>query len=276
MESSTLVALIVALIVAVGIALGIYLLVRARRKAQARLALMSPEERELHDATVEYDARVKEAQKALTVEEKARAKRLDTAQKAISKASSIGKRKLGSYKGKEGSISFTESTITTPSGTYPLDESVTAAADTAGNLATSSRSTLTRIAAGGLVFGPVGAIVGGAAKKTEIHDSRELYLLVQGAQFAAVLTCEPDDGPKVRQFAMAIVQAGRNVNALLASRDAAVEAALVARDAEVANTAPVEAARGALALAQVATARREAAQAQLLAIATATPATPEV
>lgn len=267
MDNSAIGGLVVALILALGVSAAIYFTLRARKNKQERLAAMSPEEREHHDATAEYEASVNGAQKALVAEEKAREKRLAAAQKTISKAGSMGTKKLGAFKGEEGTISFTGRTITTPNGTYPLDENVTAAADTAGNLAMSSRSTLTRIAAGGLAFGPVGAIVGGVAKKSKMHDTRELYLLVEGAQFAAVLTCKPDEGQKVRQFAMSIVQASRSVKSLLAAREVAVDAALAAREAEEANTAPVEAAQRALVIAQGATSRKDAAQAQLSGIA---------
>jgi hypothetical protein len=246
------------LLLAVG-AVAIITWLRIRARNQARIAAMSPAEREHHDAVAEYRARITHAQKALSAETKSRAARLKRAEKALAEAHTVGTRTVATYRGKDGSARITGTDIQTGQGTFPLTASVKATVDTAGNLATSSRSTLTRIATGGLLFGPVGAIVGGVAKKTKMHDSRELYLLIEGESIATLITCNPDDGAKVRQFATAVKQAALQADPVRAQRASAVAAAEQALAAEQQNTAPVDAARASVQRATADTARVDAA-----------------
>ncbi len=77
----------------------------------------------------------------------------------------------------------------------------------------SHRPTLTRLAAGGLLFGGIGMLGSLAAQKREVADKRELYLLIQTGEGGMVLQCPPDDGLIVRQFAMAINAYARDVDA---------------------------------------------------------------
>ena len=81
-------------------------------------------------------------------------------------------------------------------------------ASTAGNLAAyaKSRSTLTRMGAGGLVLGPVGMLIGATAKKSkDVYkvDKRELYLLVEAEAWAETVELEPDKGKQARELAQA-------------------------------------------------------------------------
>lgn len=101
--------------------------------------------------------------------------------------------------------------LETPHGTAHFrDGPVRAAVDTAGNLAVGRRATLTRMAAGGLLFGPLGAVVAGAGfKKDRAHDARELYLLVEAPEFDSVGEFEPRHGPQVREFVVDLHNAYR-------------------------------------------------------------------
>jgi hypothetical protein len=259
-NTGQIVVLIILVVLIVGGGVVAFVLRSARQaKERARIAAMTPAEREHHDATVEYKAGVTSAEKAHSVEENARDIRLNVAGKALAVAEHMGNRKLGSYTGKNGRVSLTETRITTPQGTFLLDATVNAIVDTAGSLATSSRSTLTRIATGGLLFGPVGATIGGVAKKNKKHDTRELYLLVEGTGFATLITCKPDDGPKVRQLAIAIRQAGMYSANLRAQRTQAMAIARVAVEAEQANIHALDSAATVLEAAKGSTARIEAA-----------------
>ncbi|MHA7987826.1 hypothetical protein ACX9R5_18690 [Rathayibacter sp. CAU 1779] len=252
------VAVMLLLAVAAGVA-AVWLGIRNRKRA--RIAAMSPAERERYDAVVEYRARIASAEKGLANATKERTSRLKASEKALAQARGEASRTVASYRGQDGGVAFTSTQIAVPQGTFPLTASVFATVDTAGNLATSSRSTLTRIAAGGLLFGPVGAIIGGVAKKTRVHDVRELYLLIQGDTFATLITCNADDGPRVRQFAMAIRQAALNADAARAHHAQAITSAEQALAWEQQNVAPVDAARRELEAAATDTARLDAATA---------------
>lgn len=235
----------------------VWIVVRARRRR--RLAAMSPAEREHHDALAAYRSGIRGAERALLNESQARATRLKAAERALQRAHEAGTQAVASYRGRTGSASVTPTQVVLPQGTFPLTPAVAVRVDTAGNLAVGSRSTLTRIAAGGLLFGPVGAIVGGVAKKRVAYDTRELYLLVQGENFAALITCSPDDGERVRRFALAVNQAALHAESARADCARAVADAERALAAEQQNTAPLEAAAAAVEAARRDTARLDVA-----------------
>jgi hypothetical protein len=263
MNSSTVTALVI-----VGILLGagavIFVVLKRRRdKETARVAAFSPTEREAHDAQIAYAADVKSAELVHKGEVKARESRMKAATKGLAAANALGSRSIGSIRGKEGTISANELMISINGASYPLDSSISARVDTAGNFATSSRTTFTRVAAGGLLFGPVGAIVGASAKKNKSHDLRELYLLVEGPEFAAMLTCNPDHGSRVRQFATALKQAGLAAPQVLAHRVGQIEIANAALAAETANVEALDSAATALAATRLDTRRIDAAARQL-------------
>jgi hypothetical protein len=251
--------LIVPLVLLAAAAIALTLWLRRRSRENARIAAMSPAEREQHDAQLEYRARIAGAEKQLNTELKARTARLKASEYALARARAENDRRIAAYRGRDGSASLTATAITLPQGTFPLTASVTATVDTAGNLATSSRSTLTRIAAGGLLFGPVGAIIGGVAKKNRVHDTRELYLLIQGGTFAALITCNPDDGQRVRRFATTVTQSARGADAARRHQAQLIAQAEQAHAAEQQNTAPVDDARAAVHQATADTARLDAA-----------------
>jgi hypothetical protein len=257
--AAAIAAVVVLLLLVAGgcAALAVWLTVRNRRAA--RVGAMSPAERERHDAVAEYRSRIAAAEKGLAAATKERTSRLTASEKALAQAHAAGSRTIASYRGRDGGACVTPLFVVVPQGTFPLTASITAVVDTAGNLATSGRSTLTRIAGGGLLFGPVGAIIGGVAKKTRVHDTRELYLLIQGDTFATLITCNPDDGPRVRQFAAAVRQAALNADAARAHQAQAVAHAEHALALEQQNVGPVNAARRALEAAVADTARMDAA-----------------
>ncbi|HET7571776.1 MAG TPA: hypothetical protein VFJ77_03805 [Gaiellaceae bacterium] len=91
------------------------------------------------------------------------------------------------------------------SNTYEIDPRVSAEVESAGNLA--HRPSLTRVAAGGVIAGPIGAILGGAAWKKQ--DARELYLLVEGADWTELVELAPGKGGEARKFAQQVNLAAR-------------------------------------------------------------------
>jgi hypothetical protein len=78
---------------------------------------------------------------------------------------------------------------------------VRADADSAGNLALSSRVTATRLVTLG--------VFAFAFKKKKKHDTRELYLAVETPDFMCVRKLDPNLGNAARQFAAKIVNAGK-------------------------------------------------------------------
>ena len=73
------------------------------------------------------------------------------------------------------------------------------------------------MAAGGLLFGPIGAVVAGAGfKKDREHDARELYLLVETPDFASIGEFEPRHGAQVREFTVDVNNASRAARNLIA------------------------------------------------------------
>jgi hypothetical protein len=158
---------IVLVVLLVGGAIALFIWLRMRASEKARIAAMSPAERERHEAQLEYRARVAAAEKALDAATKERSARLKASEKALAQAQAVGVHRVASYRGKDGAASITATDIMVPQGTFPLTGCVSATVDTAGNLASSSRSTLTRLGAGALLFGPVGAIVGHPPRRRE-------------------------------------------------------------------------------------------------------------
>lgn len=77
--------------------------------------------------------------------------------------------------------------------------------DTAGQVR--DRATLTRIAGGALVAGPVGAVVGGLLRKRV--DERETWLLITGSKADWVVPVRGPQTGAARQFATALNNAAR-------------------------------------------------------------------
>ncbi|MHB8513687.1 MAG: hypothetical protein ACYDCC_16170 [Actinomycetota bacterium] len=111
--------------------------------------------------------------------------------------------RLGSYRG----VIVYERFIQTPNGSGPLEGTV-ASVEAAGNIAVKGRATVTRMAVGGVLLGPLGAILSMGLKKNKVLDARELYLYIENPTFVSVIKCPSADGRRVRQFA-ALVNTGQ-------------------------------------------------------------------
>jgi hypothetical protein len=262
--------LVAAVVTLLAISSIVWMVVRHRR----RLAAMSDLERERYDAVLEYERNIKVAEKSVRAEEKARESRLKTAERRLKSSGSVGRQHLGTYSGAKGPIRIFQHELVLPEGTYPMDDTVRAAVDTAGNLATSSRATLTRMAAGGLMFGPVGLLAGGLLKKNKTHDMRELYLMLEGAEFATLVACRAEDGQQVRQLAAAVNHAAKSASAHRQEHEEAVASATEQLRLETLNTGSLTAAKAALKAARANRIRVETAELAISANAPSVADTP--
>ncbi len=228
---------------------------------RGRMTPASPEQQELRTATRAYKAAVKAARRALSAAQREHKRGVKRAQVALSQAQRIGARRLGSYKGKNGKVVLHELRLATPYGTVDLyEDRCRAVVGTAGTLARTQRTSLTRMAVGGLVAGAWGAVAGGLLQKGEVHDTRELYLLIESRRLRAIIPCDPDDGLEVRELAVRIETAARNAKDVWQRRTAAVQAASAALDAARQDTSGLEAGRRELVRVQADTARLDAAR----------------
>jgi hypothetical protein len=90
----------------------------------------------------------------------------------------------------------------------PFDGPVQATVDTAGNIAVTRGRDLGAKAAGTLLLGPIGLFMAGNAKHREV-DTRELYLLIEGAAWAVTVQCAAEGAGWVRDFAAKVNLAAR-------------------------------------------------------------------
>lgn len=217
------------------VALGVRAVVKRRKWRQ-----LSPEEQAHHTA---LKAAAREVQQAGREHQKA----VKAAEKALAEARQIGHRRLGSFTDKQGrKVEAFEDRLVTPNGTFAVDPDLKATVDTAGNLAVTRRATLTRIAAGGMVGGRFGALLGSQVQKKSVDDARELYLLLEGSDFVEVVECRAEDGAKVRSLAAQVVTAGKRRDSLTADRESSVSRAGTALEHAQGDTGRLDAANAAL------------------------------
>jgi hypothetical protein len=101
----------------------------------------------------------------------------------------------------------------------PVDQHLIADVDMSGGVETTSRPTLTRMAA--TAFLPGSALLPGLAlQKRTIHDSRELYLTIEHPEWAAVLPVRPEAALTVRQIAAGLNQAAAAARAAASTEPA--------------------------------------------------------
>jgi hypothetical protein len=182
-----------------------------------------------------------EARKNLAAVEQARQVRINTARTKLQEAEDPHGHRVGAYQG----IVLFERYLATPQGSGST-RGASATVDTAGNLSVTKRPTLTRMAAGGVLLGPLGAVGSLAFQKRKDVDARELYLMVETEEFAAVVKCPVDDGMKARQFAAAITTAGRQFGVNEDHRHQVIEWSRMEIAAGEADTAAIDAAQAEL------------------------------
>ena len=197
------------------------------RKLQQELALLPPLQREHHDACVQADQELAAARQDY-------ASRVQSADRQIAEAGSP--RVLGSF----GGVVLTELSVVLNGRTYPLRPGIRCEIDATGDVQryATSRATLTRMAAGGMLLGKSGVAAGAAARKTSVHaiDSRQLYLIVTGPDWQEVVRIDPNYGPGARRFAAQVFSASQQAQALAEEHRRRWFYAQQARAAAVADT----------------------------------------
>lgn len=179
----------------------------------------TPEETEARAARDEYEARVAAARTALAEATAPLDCAVAEARTSLASAWAIGTRHIASLAG----LALYENYLTASSGSINLEtDPVRVMVDTAGNLERTQKMSLGRVAGGALVFGPVGAIVGGLAKKSKTHDARELYILVESDALSLAIPCDPDKGAEARRFVASIMTTSAGAAARAQQRVASV------------------------------------------------------
>lgn len=235
--------ILILLVVLAGIS--VPLLIAKRKKARRRLyESMTPEEREYRQAKAEYESAVTLAEKNLKAARKSRDKQLKSLRAKLDAASRVGRSKVGSYTGRDGTVTLFEHQISVPAGTFALEPTMRARVETAGSLTVrSSGSRGVRSRTGR-------RISSSSSTKFQQFDTRELYLLVEGVEFSARITCRPGDGSSVRQLATQIDHAVKSVKRSDQAHAMAVQKASADLRQEEANLEPIESCEKALAAAK--------------------------
>jgi len=149
-----------------------------RRARRAHERLVDAAQREVRRVERQHSTQVAELDRSIVALEDPRGPRIDTL----------------------GPVTLFALRIVTPAGEVPVD-GVRADVDTEGSVRVRRRTTLTRLAVGGAVLGPLGAVLALGFPKRRTVDGRELYLLLEAGPASCVLQLDPDIGPQVRAFA---------------------------------------------------------------------------
>jgi hypothetical protein len=175
----------------------VWLLYRRDRKRTARLIAMTGEERELLETTKDHDLDVTQAEATLrgvTKDWDKRVQNAENAEKAQREVQSTRTGPLGSF----GSLHLFEDRLEAPAGiVFFAAGPVEATVDTAANLAVTKQGAIARLLAEGVEEGPI-------FEERQRHEARELFLLLETPMFGSLTESRPEDGAKVRRFAMSI------------------------------------------------------------------------
>ena len=238
---ATVIAVLILVAVVGLIVWGVWALIRhlgAPDEIKAHRRELRGTRRELRRSTRAHDRAVADATAQLTAAEAAHRERIDTTTEQLRLLRDDRGELLTSY----GGVSLYERFIETPGGAGPLI-GITAAADSAGELVTSQRATLTRMAAGGLALGGLGAILSLGFQKRKVEDQRELYLMIEGPGVAHVAKLDPDEGHRARQFAAIINAQALGAATAEAERPARIEMMQQRLEQQRVDTAEIDTAR---------------------------------
>lgn len=216
-------------ILCAGVILLVVALALAHRKNQRIVESLSDEDRELHE-------RCKAADHEIKIAERKHKRAVAEAQTVLKKAETPERLAAADSRN-----FVTPIDVTLNGHKHPLTPDIEAVLESDGAIVSyaTQRSTVTRIAAGGMIGGRAGAIVGGVAKKDKHHsiDNRELFLKVMGPTWQEVVKLDPQQGQKARSLLQTIELARRNCATAAVEHMQRVADAKVKLDAAQADTA---------------------------------------
>lgn len=170
---------------------------------------LTPEQQAQQEKIAELRAEVKAAKENLQKTTRAQKREEYRGQRMLASAARARTERLLSFHGQDGFVYLAPTEIRVREGTFPVTPTLTAEAGIGGDIVVKRRSTLTRIAAGGMLAGPIGALVGAAAQKTTYEDKRQIFMLIEGEQFVSLLVVRPKQAraavnavAKIRQAAL--------------------------------------------------------------------------
>ena len=210
------------------------LFIVSRHRLNADLRALSPEDQKRRIDILGADKFLKAAQHSYDTAIGVAAKQLSAAQPPAVLA-------------RCGPAVLTETSIILNGRPRPLTPGIRVDVDASGDVQKygTSRTTATRVVTGALLFGPVGAIVGGSAKKTQVHtqDTRQLYLIVTGPDWQEVVQANPQLATAARQFAAAVYSHSSHIAQLAQQFQMRAAQGVRLHQMAIANTGPLEAAR---------------------------------
>lgn len=109
-----------------------------------------------------------------------------------------------------GVLLFADRVVVTGGAVHLMDEHVRASVESAGELVSSSRPTLTRMAAGSVIPGSA-LLVGMALPKTTKRDNRSMYFVVESPDWIHTANLDPSvtDEAEMRVLAAAVNRAAK-------------------------------------------------------------------
>lgn len=180
----------------------------------------TPVEVEARQARDEYDARLSAARATLVNYAAPLDREVAEARASLNAARAFGTRVLGSC----GPLRLREDWLDTPSGGINLETTaVRASVDGSGNMYAVQKGGVGRAIVGKALFGDVGAVVGSTTRKSQVHDARELYIIIESETVYSAVACNPEQGAQVRQFAALVQTTAAQAPARAAQRTALVE-----------------------------------------------------
>lgn len=209
------------------------------KKHQRMLAAMSPEQRELYEAEQEYKRELykveKEHKRSVAKAERELREATDkheadvrSAEKTLEKARKQGQDCLGTYQVRDKTVELWQDRVRVPlpdesqKEHHFKDGPVTAKVDTVSNL----------------VMGE------------QVVDIPEIYLTIEGPDFASLVKGQPLNGPTAHEFATKINHVSKSFHSVLQAREQAISEAQRKLEAAKDDRAAIEAATEKLATAR--------------------------